>query len=163
MDRARSSRTKNRLQQKLKDSLLELKRKTSGRARCKSPGYLEGRREMEKEQQLPLPEMGVWRSASWKQAAILGGGDLRKRARNLKALVVMLKRIRSLWPASEVKYRRKERVVSSWGKAGRCRGISRGLAGSTLGCGNSGKEKHVPLRWTHFLGRIPCSAPEPPN
>lgn len=58
MDRARSSRTKNRLQQKFKDSLLELKRKTSGQARCKSPGYLEGRREMEKEQQLPLPEMG---------------------------------------------------------------------------------------------------------
>lgn len=57
MDRDRSSGTKNRLQQKLEDSLLELKRKTSGRARCKSPGYLKGRREMEKEQQLPLHEM----------------------------------------------------------------------------------------------------------
>lgn len=161
MDRNRSSRTKSRLQQKLEDSLLESKRKASGPESCKSPGSLEGRREMEKEDQFPLHEMRVWRLASWQP--YWGGGRIGKRARNLKELVVMLKRICRLWPASEVKYRRKEIVISSWGKAGGCRGISRGLTGSALGCGNSGKEKHVPLRWTHFLGRIPCSAPELPD
>lgn len=45
--------------------------------------------------------------------SLTGGGDIRKRARKLKALVVMLKRICILWPASEVKYRRKEIVISS--------------------------------------------------
>lgn len=90
----------------------------------------------------------AWRSGTWLQAATLEGGDIRKRAWSHKALVVKFRRIHRPWPASEVKYRGKEKaiVTSSGGKVGRCRGISRWLIGSTLGSGNSTKEKHIPLR-----------------